>query len=67
MRPDIAINILKLDMNVAQEEADEFRATANLDNYTERFALFDLERRATALKLAVTLLNDYDASVDIKV
>ena len=67
MRPDIAINIIKIEMNVAQREADEFRATANLDNYTERFALFDLERRATALKLAVKLLNDYDANVDIKV
>ena len=67
MRPDIAINILKLDMNVAQEEADEFRATANLDSYKERFVLFDLERRATALKLAIKLLNDYDCRVDIKV
>ena len=67
MRPDIAINIIKFEMNAAQQDADEFRATANLDNYTERFALFDLERRATALKLAVKLLNDYDANVDIKV
>ena len=67
MRPDIAINIIKIEMNVAQREADEFRATANLDSYKERFVLFDLERRATALKLAVKLLNDYDANVDIKV
>ena len=43
MRPDIAINIIKFEMNAAQQDADEFRATANLDNYKERFVLFDLE------------------------
>ena len=67
MRSDIAINIIKFEMNAAQQDADEYRATANLNNYKERFVLFDLERRATALKLAVKLLNDYDANVDIKV